>query len=208
MKKTEFILITVALICVCILLSDHWTGIVVAPVGITLLAVFYFMSGFFLFCGLSFSAVFRNFSYTRHSAHDLLVAAAGGVVVALLLIGIQSKLMLWSFSSSFLPLCLIVASVLFFITLALYKLLTRALLTKVLLRIGFYGAIGLMLHVVSGQTLINHYYRNNSEVANIRNMMWNDPYNDLLVNKYEKLISSYEQDDPLSANSKSFYITP
>jgi hypothetical protein len=208
MKKTESVLIAVALLCVLVLLTDHWTGSLIAPAGITLLAVFYFMSGFFLFCGLSFSAVFHNFSYTRHSAQDLLLAAAGGIAVALLLIGIQSKLLLWSFAGSFLPISLIVAGILCFTTLALYKLLTRSLLTKVLLRVGVYGAIGLGLHVVSGQTLINHYYRNNTEVAYIRYLIWIDPYNELLVKKLEKVISCHEQENPLAAKGNSLHITP
>jgi hypothetical protein len=208
MKKIEFILIAVALLCVSILLTDHWTGILIAPTGITLLAVFYFMSGFFLFCGLSFSAVFRNFSYTRHSAQDLLFAAAGGVVVALLLLSIQSKLMLWSFSNSFLLLSLSVAGGLCLIALVIYKRLTRVLFAKVMLRVGIYSIIGIMLHILSGETLIHHYFRNNNELAQARYALWTDPYNDLLAKKVEKVRNYESQENPLSASNNSFSITP
>lgn len=195
MKKIEFILIAVALLCVAVLLTDHWTGVLIAPTGITLLAVFYFMSGFFLFCGLSFSAVFHNFSYTRHSAHDLLFAAAGGIAVAFLLVGIQSKLMLWSFSDLLLKYTFITVAALCISALIIYKRLSPLLFKRVMLRVGIYTGIGLTLYSISGPTLIAHYFRNDIEIAQTRHALWIDPYNDMLENRLERAISYRENQE-------------
>ncbi|MCU0435198.1 MAG: hypothetical protein MUC87_17210 [Bacteroidia bacterium] len=209
MKKIEFSLVVVALLSVSVLLSDHWSGTIFAPLGITLLALFYFMSGFFLFCGVSWSAVFRNFSYTRHSAQDLLFAAGGGILVALLLIGIQCKLLLWSHSNELLLFGLCLTAGFGLIALCISKILTRQLLKKVLLRVGIYAGIAVGIHSISASSLIAYYYRHDIEMAQVRLALWHDPYNSIFSNKLEMAASQHRENHSSAGSSDdNFNVVP
>lgn len=180
MKRFELLLFTLCVLAVSSLLLRFSGGVYYTQFGLSLLAMFYFLCGFILLGGIPYQDIFRNSSFSRLNRLEMLYLVLSSLVLAFLLTAIQLKLLLFSGSDLLLGISLGAGVFMLAAGFALHKWMQKMLLKRVFLRITIYSAVSLLLLVTPAFSLIDHYYGKNTELAQIRKLIWENPYDEQL----------------------------
>jgi hypothetical protein len=190
MKRFELLLFTLSVLAVSSLLLRFSGGVYFTQFGLSLLAMFYFLCGFILLGGIPYQDIFRNSSFSRLNRLEMLYLVLSSLVLAFLLTAIQLKLLLYTGSDFMLGISLGVSLFILVAGLLLHKWMQKLLLKRVLLRISVYASVSLLLLITPAFSLIDQYYGKNTELAQIRKQIWDNPYDDGLSRHLSSLDSN------------------
>jgi hypothetical protein len=190
MKRFELLLFTLSVLAVSSLLLRFSGGVYFTQFGLSLLAMFYFLCGFILLGGIPYQDIFRNSSFSRLNRLEMLYLVLSSLVLAFLLTAIQLKLLLYTGSDFMLGISLVASLFILLAGLLLHKWMQKLLLKRVLLRISIYATVSLLLLITPAFSLIDQYYGKNTELAQIRKQIWDNPYDDGLSRHLSSLDSN------------------
>lgn len=190
MKRFELLLFTLSVLAVSSLLLRFSGGVYYTQFGLSLLAMFYFLCGFILLGGIPYQDIFRNSSFSRLNRLEMLYLVLSSLVLAFLLTAIQLKLLLYTGSDFMLGISLVASLFILLAGLLLHKWMQKLLLKRVLLRISVYASVSLLLLTTPAFSLIDQYYGKNTELAQIRKQIWDNPYDDGLSRHLSSLDSN------------------
>jgi hypothetical protein len=190
MKRFELLLFTLSVLAVSSLLLRFSGGVYYTQFGLSLLAMFYFLCGFILLGGIPYQDIFRNSSFSRLNRLEMLYLVLSSLVLAFLLTAIQLKLLLYTGSDFMLGISLVASLFILLAGLLLHKWMQKLLLKRVLLRISVYASVSLLLLITPAFSLIDQYYGKNTELAQIRKQIWDNPYDDGLSRHLSSLDSN------------------
>ncbi|MFN8711404.1 MAG: hypothetical protein ACK5Z2_01040 [Bacteroidota bacterium] len=190
MKRFELLLFTLSVLAVSSLLLRFSGGVYFTQFGLSLLAMFYFLCGFILLGGIPYQDIFRNSSFSRLNRLEMLYLVLSSLVLAFLLTAIQLKLLLYTGSDFMLGISLGASLFILVAGLLLHKWMQKLLLKRVLLRISVYASVSLLLLITPAFSLIDQYSGKNTELAQIRKQIWDNPYDDGLSRHLSSLDSN------------------
>jgi hypothetical protein len=192
MKRFEILLLTLSVLSVSSLFLRFSGGVYYTQFGLSLLAMFYFLCGFILLGGIPYQDIFRNSSFSRLNRLEMLYLVLSSLVLAFLLTAIQLKLLLVNSSDLLLGISLWSGICILITGFMLHKWMQKMLLKRVFLRITVYSSASLLLLCTPAFKLIDHYYGKNTELAEIRKRIWENPYDEQL-NRHMAYISKGQQ---------------
>lgn len=190
MKRFELLLFSLSVLAVSSLLLRFSGGVYFTQFGLSLLAMFFFLCGFILLGGIPYQDIFRNSSFSRLNRLEMLYLVLSSLVLAFLLTAIQLKLLLYTGSDFMLGISLGASLFILVAGLLLHKWMQKLLLKRVLLRISVYASVSLLLLTTPAFSLIDQYYGKNTELAQIRKQIWDNPYDDGLSRHLSSLDSN------------------
>ena len=180
MKKTEIILGITAIIAILSKFINIPKSNMAILISILLLSLLYLIFGFALLNQIRFSEILKKKSYINASGKKIIGAIALGISFSLVLLGILFKLMIWPFAAEQLGTGLKLLGIVSLVYIIYFSIRKTSNLKKIFIRMGIIGGIGLSTYLVQTDTLIDFYYRDNPEYAELFKKSNADPFNEEL----------------------------
>jgi len=180
MKKIELVFGLLAVIGI-ILMFLHIPGSALSSVFIlTILSLFYFIFSFALFNEIRLRDVFKPEAYKDTNLLKITGAIILGISISLVIFGIQFKLLFWQGANEQLILGLLPTGLILIVAAIFYFRDKTEYYNRIFKRIAIYGGLGLLLYLTPTSTLVEIYYRDNPDFAELFNKVLEDPENDEL----------------------------
>lgn len=161
-------------------------------ISLTILAVIYYPLGFFFFNFVKPKEVFSSASYKKVTFSRGLGTIGGGLIYAILIIGILFKILQLPGSGPMLMVGTI--STLIFLVVVLIKFIRNRsnFLLSMLKRTVIWALMGVIFISVSGLTLVKVFYRDNPAYIEAYEQLMQDPRNEELQRKAEEARNNAE----------------
>jgi hypothetical protein len=187
MKKFELIvgIITIPGI-VLKLLNVPGSGILIA-LTLTLLSMFYYVFSFAFFNNIKVRDLFKKVSYQGTNAKRIIGAIGLGCTLSIITLGGLFKLQLWSGSAYLLIVGLNWTGIILIIASFFYLRAKADYYTRIFKRIAIYGGLGVLLYLTPINTLIDMYYGDYPEYADLYKQVLAEPENIELQNQLEQM---------------------
>ena len=167
MKKAESIFSVFILLGIILKLFDVPGNSIILILSFSSLAVIYFNFGFLFFNDIRLRDIFKRESYKKVTAKRTVGAIATGIALSLILIGILFK------------------------TLVLRKDRKSRFYKKIYTRTLIIGLFGIIAYLIPFDLLIDLYYDDKPEVAEIMKEVMKDPYNEENQEELDKAWEKY-----------------
>ncbi len=164
-----------------ILMFLHISGSAVSSVFIlSILGLFYFIFSFALFNGIRLRDAFKSESYQDTNLLKIIGAILLGISISLVIFGIQFKLLFWQGANEQLLIGLLPIGLILIVAAIFYFRDKTEFYSRIFKRITIYGGLGLLLYLTPTSTLVDIYYRDNPDFAELFNKVLEDPENEEL----------------------------
>ncbi len=188
MKRLEIILAFLAILGVTMMLLLIPGGSVLLSISLSILACIYNPLGIFYFNKIPIRRMFKKEYYEGISVLRLVGAAAGGIVLSILSVGMLFKLLQLPGSGVMLTVGLIPGSILFLVVLIKFFINTSAtfyrnMLVRSLLIVGLSGII----YVTPGLTMVKIFFRNHPDYIEAYERAMNNPDDKELYRRAEEI---------------------
>tara|TARA_B110000908_G_scaffold93488_1_gene110747 strand:+ start:2487 stop:3068 length:582 start_codon:yes stop_codon:yes gene_type:complete len=180
MKKAEIILGITATIAIISKFLNIPKSNMAILISILLLSLIYVIFSFALLNEIRFREIFKKESYQNVSGKKIIGAIAIGVGFSIVLLGILFKLLIWTGGQYMLQTGITFLGVITFVFVIYYLIKKTANLRKTFIRIGIIGGIALITYFTPTDTLIDYYYQDNPEYAELFKKSNADPNNEEL----------------------------
>lgn len=197
MKRTELILGLIALAAVILKLFTVTGSGILLVLSFTALAILYYFS-FLLLNDIRFRDIFKKKAYKHTTALRIIISVVVGFAFAYTLMGALFKMQFYPGANILLGLGLITTSLVLVFSAISYFQKRTAFYRGVLTRIAVIGGLGLVLFFTKANTLVDVYYKNNPEYAELLKRSMADPDNQELSAQLEEL----EKQEFYSRNSQ------
>ena len=187
MKKFELIVGLIAIFGIFLKILLIPGGGILVGLACTLLAVFYYVFSFALFNGIKLRNIFKKVSYKDTNAKRIVGAIAFGFALSAILTGVLYKLLFWAGANLLLRVGLYAIGLILPIATIFYFRNKADYYKRVFKRIAIYGGIGLVLFFMPSSTLVDIYYRNNPDYAELYKKVLAAPDNLELREKLEQM---------------------
>tara|TARA_R110002072_G_scaffold161119_1_gene312590 strand:- start:114 stop:695 length:582 start_codon:yes stop_codon:yes gene_type:complete len=191
MKKAESIFSVFILLGIILKLFDVPGNSIILILSFSSLAVIYFNFGFLFFNDIRLRDIFKRESYKKVTAKRTVGAIATGIALSLILIGILFKIEIWPGSSNIIKPGLFLLSIIIIITLVLRKDRKSRFYKKIYTRTLIIGLFGIIAYLIPFDLLIDLYYDDKPEVAEIMKEVMKDPYNEENQEELDKAWEKY-----------------
>jgi len=180
MKKFELPLGIISIIAIAMrLLHLPGNGLLVV-LSLSILALFYYLS-FAFFNGIRLREIFKHASYNGTNAKRIIGAVGLGFALSGIITGALFKLCFWAGGDFQLGTGLIAVGIILILAIFFYFRNKIDYYKRVFKRIAIIGGLGLILYITPTATLVDIYYRNNPDYAEIYKKVLNDPHNQELI---------------------------
>jgi hypothetical protein len=167
MKKFELIVGLGAILGVLLKILHFPGSNIMIVLTFSTLSMFYYLFSFALFNNIRLRDIFKKSSYKETNAKRIIGAIVLGFALSAILTGVLFKLLFWAGANLQLRgglyaigLILPIATIFYFRNKADYY-------KRVFKRIAIYGGLGLVLYFMPSSTLVDIYYRNNRDYAEL-----------------------------------------
>lgn len=160
MKRTEQILVLLAVLAIILNLALVPGGVAFTLLTLMLLSSLYFCFSFALLNGIRLRKVFKKESYQGVSALQILGAICTGFTLSLLLIGILFKLLRWPGANVDLMVGLLLATIIAIVCVIRYFMNASVFCKRILTRTIIATVAGIILIMIPAQTIVHFKYRN------------------------------------------------
>ena len=177
MKKIELILGLAAILAI-ILKIIHLPGsTILLTLTFGTLATIYYIFSFALFNDIRLRDISKKASYMDTNAKKIIGAIGLGLALSLIVIGGLFKLLFFPGADFQLRIGLIAIGLILLIATFFYFRNKTNYYKRIFKRIAIYGGLGLILYLTPKSTLIDIYYRNNPDNAELYKKVLADPLN-------------------------------
>jgi hypothetical protein len=177
MKKFELIVGFIAILGIFLKILHIPGGSILTVLAFSTLSMFYYVFSFALFNGISLRNIFKKVSYKDTNAKRIIGAIGLGWALSAILTGVLFKLLFWSGANIQLRGGLYAIGLILPIATIFYFRNKTDYYKRIFKRIAIYGGLGLILYLMPSSTLVDIYYRNNPEYAELYKKVLTDPYN-------------------------------
>ncbi len=186
MKKTELILIGIAIIAMIMKFFHMPFSGVLTVLSFTFLSVIYMYFGFALFNNIRFRKIFKKETYKEISTKRIIGGVSAGFALSVSVVGIMFKFQSWPGASFNLYSGIAMLTVIAIISIIKMKKSRDKYYSNILKRIAFYGAISIFLVSIPLKTWLEWKYPNNPEYVKAVLEANSDPDNRKLWEKVDK----------------------
>jgi len=195
MRKFELIVGLIGILGIFLKVAFHLPGSgVLIVLAFGTLSMFYYVFSFALFNGIRFRDFFRKASYKDTNAKKIIGAVGLGWALSLIVIGGLFKLQLWAGANVQLLTGLVTIGLILVIATVFYFRNKAEYYKRIFKRIAIYGAFGLVLYLTPSSTLVDIYYRNNPDYAELFKKVLTAPDNLELREQLEQMRAKMQGD--------------
>lgn len=187
MKRLERIVGLIAVIGIVFKLLHFPGGSLLTVLSFAVLSLFYFLLGFLLFNGVRLRDVDRTDALKNIGTQQIILTVVLSIALSMVLIGVLFKIQLWPGGTLQLSLGLFVTAVTLAVALFFYLRTKRAYYRRMFTRIAIIGGFGLLLFLTPRGTLIDIYFRDSPEYADLLKQVLADPENEELEEQLQEL---------------------
>lgn len=153
----------------------------------SILSMFYYVFSFALFNGIRFRDIFKKASYKHTNVKRILGAVFLGFALSLIIIGGLFKLQFYPGGDIQLMTGLFTAGVILSVAIIIYFINYSDYYIRVFKRIAIYGVFGLILFFTPSATLIDIYYGDQPEFAELYKKVLANPQDDELREEWNQM---------------------
>ena len=187
MKKFELIVGLIAILGIFLkILHLPGSGILIM-LTFAILSLFYYVFSFALFNGIELRDVFKNAFYKDTNAKRMIGAVGLGWTLSVIILGVLFKLQFFSGANMLLQRGLVTLVLILFIAIIFYFRNKADYYKRIFKRIAIYGGLGLVLYLTPTSTLVDMYYRNNPDYAELYKKVLASPDNLELREQLEQM---------------------
>ena len=177
MKKFELIVGLIAIIGIALKLMNLPGSGILTVLALLTLSMFYFIFSFALFNDIRLRDIFKKVAYKDTNAKRIIGAIGLGFALSAIIIGGLFKLQFWPGATVQLMTGLVSTGLILLIALIIYFRRKADYYLKIFKRIAIYGGLGLILYLTPTATIVDIYYRDNPEYAELYKKVLDDPEN-------------------------------
>lgn len=163
MKKTELILILLALIALIMKLMYLPGSLILIVLSLSSLSLFYFYLGFAFFNGIRFRKILKRESYKGISTQRIIIGIGTGFVLNIAAIGVLFKIQSYSGASMILLISLFGLGILMIFSVIKMRENTDNYYANIFKRVASFGAICVFFIAMPSKTWLDLNYPNNPE---------------------------------------------
>ena len=187
MKKFELIVGLIAIIGIALKLMNLPGSGILTVLALLTLSMFYFIFSFALFNDIRLRDIFKKVAYKDTNAKRIIGAIGLGFALSAIIIGGLFKLQFWPGATVQLMTGLVSTGLILLIALIIYFRRKADYYLKIFKRIAIYGGLGLILYLTPTATIVDIYYRDNPEYAELYKKVLDDPENIELRKQLEQM---------------------
>ncbi len=187
MKKFELIVGLIAIIGIALKLMNLPGSGILTVLALLTLSMFYFIFSFALFNDIRLRDIFKKAAYKDTNAKRIIGAIGLGFALSAIIIGGLFKLQFWPGATVQLMTGLVSTGLLLLIALIIYFRRKADYYVRIFKRIAIYGGLGLILYLTPTATIVDIYYRDNPEYAELYKKVLDDPENIELRKQLEQM---------------------
>jgi len=151
------------------------------------LSMFYYLFSFALFNGIRLRDIFKKESYKETNAKRIVGAIGLSWAISAIIMGGLFKLQFWNGASMQLMTGLVTLGVILLIATIFYFRNKAEYYKRVFYRIAIYGVFGIILYLTPTSFLVDIYYRNNPDYAELYKKVLAEPNNSELREQLEQM---------------------
>ena len=151
------------------------------------LTLFYFVFSFAYFNGIPIRNIFKKSSYQETNWKRVIGSIGLGFALSAVITGIMSKLQFWLGANFQLMSGLLATTLALIIALIFKSRKNDRFYSRVFSRIIIYGAVGFIIFSTPSSALVDIYYRNNPEYAELFKQVLANPENEELREQLRKM---------------------
>lgn len=185
MQKFEATVCVIAVIGIMLNLYHLPGSGIILFLSFSTLSLFYYL-GFALFNGIRFKDIFKSGAYSHTNAKRIIGAIGVGFVLSILVMGSLFKLQLYPGGNYLLRTGLLITALIFIIVINFYFRKSDAYFKSILKRLVIIGIAGLILFMTPSFGIVDIYYRNYPELAELHKKVLANPDNNELRDKLHK----------------------
>ena len=194
MKKFELSVGLIAIIAIILKVLQIPGSGVLTVLTFSTLSIFYYLS-FALFNSIRLRDIFKSAAYKDTNAKRIIGAVGLGFSLSAILMGALFKLQFWPGGTAQLKIGLVTTGIILIIAAIFYFRNKIEYYRRVFKRIAVIGGLGLLLYMTPTDTLVDIYYSNNPDYAELYKQVLADPDNQELRQELEKKQQEmYEQE--------------
>jgi hypothetical protein len=186
MKKTELVLIGIAILALIMKMFHLPASGILTVLSLSSLSVIYMYLGFALFNNIRFRKIFKKETYKEISTKRIIGGIGTGLALSVSLIGILFKFQSWPGASANLIMGIVTLSIVAIISLIKMKKSEDDYYSNILKRIAIFGAICIFLFSIPTKTWMEWKYPNNPEYVKAVLDAKSDPENQQLWDKVDE----------------------
>ncbi len=195
MKKFELMLGLFAIFAVILkFLQIPGNGILTVLTFLTL-SIFYYLS-FALFNGVRLRDIFKSSAYKDTNAKRIIGAVGLGFAFSAIITGALFKLQFWPGGTVQLRIGLIITGIILIVATFFYFRNKIEYYNRIFKRIAVIGGLGLLVYLTPTNLLVDIYYSDNPDYAELYKQVLADPDNQELRDKLEKKDQEILENDP------------
>jgi hypothetical protein len=194
MKKFELIVGLLAVLAI-ILKLIHVSGSgILTVLTFSTLSIFYYLS-FALFNDIRLRDIFKSSAYKDTNAKRIIGAVGLGFALSAIIMGALFKLQFWPGGTAQLRIGLIITGIILIIAIIFFFRNKTEYYRRIFKRIAVIGGLGFVLYLTPTASLVDIYYSNNPDYAELYKQVLADPDNQELRKKLEeKQQEMYDQE--------------
>ncbi len=185
MKKFELIVGLFAILAIFLKILHISGNGILTFIAFSTLSIFYYLS-FALLNGIRLREIFKNGAYKNTNAKRIIGAVGVGFALSATLMGALFKLQFWAGGDLQLLTGLVVTGIILVFATIFYYRNKIEYYRRIFRRIAIIGGFGFMLFLTPNSTLVDIYYRNNPDYADLFKRVLADPENDVLREQLDK----------------------
>lgn len=195
MRKFELTIGILVLISTILVFLQLLGSTLLAVLTFSILSLFYYLS-FALFNNIRFRDIFKSGAYKNTNAKRIIGAVGLGFALSAIIMGALFKIQIWPGGTFQLQIGLIVTGIILIVATLFYlRTNKKEYYTRIFKRIAIVGGLGLILYLVPTNTLVDLYYGDNPDYADLYKKVLAAPDNHELREQLEnKRQEIYGQD--------------
>jgi hypothetical protein len=175
MKKFEFILGFIAILGVLLKIFNVPGSNNLIILAFFTLSTFYYVFGFAFFNNIRLRDIFKKVSYKATNAKRIIGAIGLGWAISMIIAGVIFKLLFWAGANMQLLTGLVVLGIILLVATIFYFRNKAEYYKRIFKRIVIYGGIGLLLFLTPSSALVDIYYRNYPDYAELFKKVLDSP---------------------------------
>lgn len=194
MKKFEIIISCLAVIAIILkFIGIPGSGLIVVLTLMTLAITYYF--AFALFNNIRLRTIFKSSSYRYTNTKRIVGSVVLGLSLSLVIIGLLFKLQLWPGAAIQLNTGLVFLAICFIVAMINFMKSRDEFYLPLFKRIAVVGGFGLFILLTPDSALIDIYYRDRPELAELMKQSMADPGNDEIRYQLDSLRNVIDKND-------------
>ncbi len=191
MKKAELYLLFTVFIGIILKIFEVPGNTILIILSLSSLSIIYFYFGILLFNDIRLKDIFKKISYKKTTAKSIIGSIGLGIALSTIVIGILFKIEIWPGSNNLLKPGLYLLSTILVVTFAINRGRESNFYKRIYSRGIIIGILGLVMYLIPFDVLIDLYYNDKPEVAEIMKEVMKDPQNQELQDELDVAFEKY-----------------